>query len=95
MNRRGFLGTLFGLVAAPNAIAKAISEYKPVAKKPLLKYTYTMPDWNVTAANNCSSYFSPAVYAPYMPLIVTEIQQEIDREMIKKLVSYKPNNDWR
>jgi hypothetical protein len=43
-----------------------------------------MPDWNVTA-----------VYAPYMPLMVTEIQQEIDREMIKKLVSYKPNNDWR
>jgi hypothetical protein len=84
MNRRGFLGTLFGLVAAPNAIAKAISEYKPVVKNPLLKYTYTMPDWNVTAA-----------YAPYMPLMVTEIQQEIDREMIKKLVSYKPNNDWR
>jgi hypothetical protein len=93
MNRRNFFGALFGLVAAPNAIAKVISEYKPVAKKPLLKCTYTIPDWKVTAANNCASYFSPAVYAPYIPLMVTEIHQEIDREMIKKLVSYKPNND--
>lgn len=62
MNRRNFVGTLFGLVAVPNAIAKAISEYKPVAKNPLLKYTSTKPDWD-----------APAAYAPYMPLMVTEL----------------------
>ena len=74
MNRRNFIGTLFGLVAAPNAIAKAISEYKPVAKTPLLKYTSPVLDWDV-----------PVVYAPYMPLMVTELPPRNSRGMIKKL----------
>jgi len=69
MNRRGFLGTLLGLVIAPAVIARVISEDKP---KPKYK-VYKDPVGNMTVGYKGYLFIEPGyIYAPYIPLYVTD-----------------------
>ena len=61
MNRRGFLGTLLGLVVAPVVVARVLSEYKPKPKV----------DSKLVGYKGSQFMNAGIVYAPYIPMLIT------------------------
>ncbi len=91
MNRRKFLGTLVGLLAAP-AIIQALGNNHPetvvmhVTQKPMrLKST----DWTMEMEQDLESYHDISVDEDVVKAMSEEISRGIDKEVLEQLNRYE------
>jgi hypothetical protein len=80
MNRRGFLGTLFGLAVAPAVVARVITAHKPKPKHKV----YRNPHGDRLIGYKGAQFLEPGyVYAPYIPLTIVSVPITAKRRKLK------------